>query len=80
MNGREGGATSLLEIEGLRIWSGSTEERHTITNGTHLAVRSGETGSSRRLEPWRVRGNTIGPCRVNAAASGQSMRSRKGRA
>ncbi|HLB62502.1 MAG TPA: ABC transporter ATP-binding protein [Actinomycetota bacterium] len=43
MTGRAGGATPLLEIEGLRIWSGSIEGGHTITNGTDLAVRSGET-------------------------------------
>src|SRR3972149_4996822 len=43
MIGRQGGATFLLEIEGLRIWSGSAEGRHTIANGTPLAVRSGET-------------------------------------
>ena len=33
----------MLEIEGLRIWSGPDEGRHTITNGTYLAVGSGET-------------------------------------
>lgn len=37
------GAPPLLEIEGLRIWSGSPEDRHTITTGTDLTVGTGET-------------------------------------
>ena len=37
------GAPPLLEIGGLRIWSGSEESRHTITTGTDLTVGIGET-------------------------------------
>ena len=37
------GAPPLLEIDGLRIWSGSEESRHTITTGTDLTVGIGET-------------------------------------
>ena len=37
------GAPPLLEIDGLRIWSGSEESRHTITTGTDLTVGTGET-------------------------------------
>ncbi len=35
--------TALLEISGLRIWSGSKDERRTITTGTDLTVAPGET-------------------------------------
>jgi peptide/nickel transport system ATP-binding protein len=35
--------TALLELEGLRIWSGPSREQHTITTGTNLVVRPGET-------------------------------------
>jgi peptide/nickel transport system ATP-binding protein len=36
-------AVPLLEIEGLKIWSGSGPTRRTITVGTNLRVRPGET-------------------------------------
>ncbi len=34
---------ALLEVSGLRIWSGAGAERHTITTGTDLAVGAGGT-------------------------------------
>jgi peptide/nickel transport system ATP-binding protein len=36
------GGAPLLELEGVRIWSGSSQ-RHTITTGTDLMLRPGET-------------------------------------
>ncbi|HEV2951009.1 MAG TPA: ATP-binding cassette domain-containing protein, partial [Actinomycetota bacterium] len=36
-------STALLELDALRIWSGSSDARRTITTGTDLTLHPGET-------------------------------------